>query len=88
MLVCPTGMSVSTPTLRFVTEHLRKHRATLRTRWRVLSSHQQTLMLLAHLRKGETYQDLAVGLGIGTTTAYRYLRQALAVLAALAPSRH
>ena len=41
-------------------------------------------MLLAHLRKGETYQDLAVGFGVGTTTAYRYLREGLAVLAALA----
>jgi DDE superfamily endonuclease len=86
VLVHPTGMSVSTQTLRFVTEHLRKHRATLRTRWRVLSSHQQALMLLAHLRKGETYQDLAVGFGVGTTTAYRYLREALAMLDALAPS--
>lgn len=86
MLVYPTGMSVSTQTLRFVTEQLRQHRATLRTRWRVLSSHQQALMLMAHLRKGETYQDLAVGFGVGTTTAYRYLREGLAVLAALAPT--
>lgn len=86
MLVYPAGMSVSTQTLTFVTQQLRKHRATLRTRWRVLSSHQQALMLLAHLRKGETYQDLAVGFGIGTTTAYRYLREGLTVLAALAPT--
>jgi hypothetical protein len=43
-------------------------------------------MLLAHLRKGETYRDLAVGFGVGTTTAYRYLREALNVLAALAPT--
>jgi hypothetical protein len=52
----------------------------------VLSSHQQALMVLAHLRKGETYCDLAVGFGVGTTTAYRYLREALMVLAALAPT--
>ena len=43
-------------------------------------------MVLAHLRKGETYRDLAIGFGVGTTTAYRYLREALAVLAALAPT--
>jgi hypothetical protein len=79
-------MSVSTQTLTFVTQQLRKHRRTLRTRWRVLSSHQQALMVLAYLRKGETYQDLAVGFGVGTTTAYRYLREALRVLAALAPT--
>jgi hypothetical protein len=79
-------MSVSTQTLRFVTEQLRQHRRTLRSRWRVLSSHQQAMMVMAHLRKGETYQDLAVGFGVGTTTAYRYLREALKVLAALAPT--
>lgn len=44
------------------------------------------MMVLAHLRKGETYRDLAVGFGVGTTTAYRYLREALSVLAAQAPS--
>jgi hypothetical protein len=35
------------------------------------------LTVLAHLRKGETYRDLAVGFGVGTTTTYRYLREAL-----------
>ena len=59
MLVYPVGMSVSTRTLTFVAQELRKHRRTLRSRWRVLPSHRQALMLLAHLRKGETYQDLA-----------------------------
>lgn len=43
-------------------------------------------MLLAHLKKGETYRDLAIGLKVGTTTAYRYLREGLDVLAALAPT--
>ena len=41
---------------------------------------------MAHLRKGETYADLACGFGIGTSTVYRYLREALELLAALAPS--
>jgi hypothetical protein len=40
----------------------------------------------AHLRKGETYQDLAGGFGVGTTTAYRYLREGKDVLAAQAPT--
>src|SRR5436190_19406849 len=79
-------MNVSTQSLRFLTQRLRAHRKASRTRWRVLSSHRQALMVLAHLRKGETYRDLAVGFGVGTTTAYRYLREALQVLAALAPT--
>ena len=41
---------------------------------------------MAYLRKGETYTDLAIGFGIGTTTAFRYIREALDVLAAMAPS--
>jgi len=86
VLVYPSGLSVSTRALRFVTDALRKHRRSTRTRWRVLSSGRQALMVLAHLRKGETYRDLAIGFGVGTTTAYRYLREALQLLAALAPT--
>jgi hypothetical protein len=41
---------------------------------------------VAYLRKGETYADLACGFGIGTSTAYRYLREALDLLAAMAPT--
>src|SRR6201991_3585274 len=36
--------------------------------------------------KGETYADLAVGFGVGTTTVFGYIREALDVLAALAPT--
>ena len=79
-------MDVPTQTLTFVTNAMRRHHQTQRTRWRILSSHQQALMVLAHLRKGETYRDLAMGFGIETTTAYQYLRQGLNVLAALAPT--
>ena len=41
---------------------------------------------MAHLRKGETDRDLAEGFGIGTSTVYRYLREGLALLAAMAPT--
>ena len=44
------------------------------------------MLVVAHLRKGETYPDLAGGFGIGTTTVFRYIREALDVLATLAPS--
>jgi hypothetical protein len=49
---------VATRTLTFVTTTLRAHRRWLGTRWRLPSSGRQTLMVLAHLRKGETYRDL------------------------------
>jgi hypothetical protein len=39
-------------------------------------------VVLAYLRKGETFEDLAAGFGIGRTTAWRYVnlrREALFV---------
>ena len=40
--------------------------------------------MAAYLRKGETYSDLAIGFAIGTTTVFRYIREALDGRAALA----
>ncbi|CAM5700940.1 glycine dehydrogenase (decarboxylating) subunit 2 [Streptomyces antimycoticus] len=42
--------------------------------------------MLAHLRCGHTYAQLAAGFGVGTTTAYRYIAEAVDILAALAPT--
>jgi len=42
--------------------------------------------VLAHLRKGETYTALAGGFGVGTTTVFRYIREGIDVLAAVAPT--
>ncbi|GGN86815.1 IS5 family transposase [Streptomyces albiflavescens] len=51
-----------------------------------MSAGRQALLALAHLRNGHPYAQLAAGFGIGTTTAYRYITEAVDVLAALAPS--
>jgi hypothetical protein len=77
---------VSNHAIITVSDALRHRRTVLGTRWRRLSAGQQALLVVAYLRKGETYADLATGFGIGTTTVFRYLREALEVLAALAPS--
>jgi hypothetical protein len=86
VLVYRSSMTVSTRHLTLVAKELREHRRQLGTRWRLLSSSEQALMVLAHLRKGETYRDLANGFGVGVTTAYRYLKEGLTVLAAMAPT--
>lgn len=86
MPVYPSGLNVSTRSLRFATNALRTHRRQGGTRWRVLSSGRQALLVLAHLKKGETYRDLAAGFGIGVSTVYRYLREGLHVLERLAPT--
>lgn len=44
------------------------------------------MLVLAYLCKGETYADLAGGFGIGLATVFRYCREALDVLAAMAAS--
>jgi hypothetical protein len=82
----PAGITVSNHALIRLSDALRHQRAAVGTRWRRLSTGEQALLVVAHLRKGETYADLAAGFAIGTTTAFRYIREALAVLAALAPS--
>jgi DDE superfamily endonuclease/Helix-turn-helix of DDE superfamily endonuclease len=82
----PAGMTVSNRSLTMLADALRRRRRELGTTWRRLDPGRQALLVLAHLRKGETYRDLAVGFAVGTTTVYRYLREGLDVLAALAPT--
>jgi hypothetical protein len=41
--------------------------------------------VLAYLRKGETFADLAGGFGIGTATAWRYVSETVGLLAARSP---
>lgn len=55
------------------------------TRWRRLPTARQALLALAHLR-GDTYARLAAGFGIGIATVYRSIREAVDLLAALAPT--
>jgi hypothetical protein len=40
------------------------------------------LTVLVYLKKGETFAQLAVGFGVGTTTAWRYVNETAALLSA------
>jgi hypothetical protein len=82
----PAGVTGSNHALITLSDALRQRRAQLGTRWRRLTVGEQALLVVAHLRKGETYADLAVGFGIGTTTVFRYITEAIEVLAVLAPT--
>ncbi|MEV6123612.1 IS5 family transposase [Streptomyces sp. NPDC052077] len=86
MLVYPSGVDVSSSTLRFLAERLRRRRRAISCRWRRLDAGRQALLALAHLRMGHTYAQLAAGFGVGTTTAYRYVTEAVDILADLAPT--
>jgi hypothetical protein len=62
---------------------LRRHRNQRATRWRKLTAGRQALLVIAYLRKGETYAESACGFTIGTSTVYRYVREAITLLAAM-----
>lgn len=82
----PGTITLSTAYLTRLADLLRTHRATIGSRWRKLSAGQQALLVLAHLRNGDTYPRLAAGFGVGVATVFRYVREAVDLLAALAPS--
>jgi len=86
VLSYPSAMTVSARVRTTVTDLLRRHRTVRATRWRKLPAGRQALLGVAYLRKGETHTDLAGGFGIGTSTVYRHLREAIALLAAMAPT--
>ena len=84
-LPCCSTLPLSRQTLTFAAGVIRRHRAWIGSRWRRLNPGQQALLVLAYLWKGETFTDLAAGFGVGTTTAWRYVRETVALLAGRAP---
>ncbi|WP_189282546.1 transposase family protein, partial [Streptomyces atratus] len=86
VLVCPSSIDLSSRTLRCLARRLSVRRGEIGTRWRRLTAGRQALLALAHLRCGDTYARLAAGFGVGIATVYRYIREAVEVLAALAPT--
>jgi hypothetical protein len=64
---------------------IRRHRKRIGSCWRKLNPGRLALLVLAYLRKGETFAELAAGFGIGTATAWRYVTETVALLAARSP---
>jgi hypothetical protein len=85
MLFYRAALPLSRKTLTFVAGLIRRHRAWIGSLWRKLNPGQQALLVLAHLRKGETFAELAAGFGVGVATAWRYVHETVALLAARAP---
>jgi DDE superfamily endonuclease/Helix-turn-helix of DDE superfamily endonuclease len=86
MLFYRAGLDLSPTTLNFVTNAIRDHRAGIGSRWRRLTCRDQALLVLAHLRNGDTYHRLAAGFGIGVATVCRYIHETVDLLSRLAPS--
>ena len=85
MLFYRACLPLSRSTLAYVSGVIRRHRRQIGSCWRRCTPGQQALLVLAHLRKGETFAELAAGFGVGTATAWRYVRETVALLAARAP---
>jgi hypothetical protein len=68
--------------LDFLTSLLQAHRMRIRCRWRRLGPARQALLVLAHLRCGDTFAQLAAGFEVSAVTVYRYVDEAVDLLAA------
>jgi hypothetical protein len=85
MLSCRACLPLSRATLACLAGVIRRYRRQIGSCWRKCNPGQQALLVLAHLRKGDTFAELAAGFGVGTATAWRYVRETVALLAARAP---
>jgi Helix-turn-helix of DDE superfamily endonuclease len=86
MLFYRAALPLSRQTLIYVAGVIRRYRRQIGSCWRKLSPGRQALLALAHLRKGETFADLAAGFGVSTATAWRYANETVRLLAARARS--
>jgi hypothetical protein len=85
MLFYRVTLPLSSQTLAYTAGVIRRHRRQIGSCWRKLGPGQQALLVLAYLRKGEAFADLAAGFGVGTATAWRYVTETVALLAAWSP---
>jgi len=85
MLFYPAALPLSRQTRAYTAGIIRRHRKHIGSPWRKLNPGPQALLVLAYLRKGETFAELAAGFGISTATAWRYVTETVALLAARAP---
>ncbi|RBQ12163.1 IS5/IS1182 family transposase [Spongiactinospora rosea] len=76
---------MSSQTLNHLAGILRRHRRQINSTPRRLTPGRQAMLVLVHLRKGETYAELAAAFAIGLATAWRYVTEAITLLAARSP---
>lgn len=90
MIAYPALLDVPTELVTFVAELLAAERVTrgTRTGTRVLSCTDQAVFALVWFRENRDIPLTGKGLGISQATAYRYLDEAVGVLAARAPDLH
>ncbi|SDI60508.1 DDE superfamily endonuclease [Sinosporangium album] len=85
MLFYRAAVDLSRATLNYFAGLLRRRRKAVRSAWRLLNPGRQALLVLAHLRKGETFAELGAGFGVSATTAWRYVEEAVPLLSGRSP---
>lgn len=85
MLFYRAAVDLSRSTLNYVAGIIRRHRKVIKSVWRQLNPGQQALLVLVHLRKGETFAELGAGFEVSTTTAWRYVQETVMLLSARSP---
>lgn len=83
-MCCLSRSRCPSRTLNHLTDRIRSRRKQHRSRWRRLDPGRQELLVLADLRNGDTDTRLAAGFAVGVPAAWRYVQEAVAVLAAAA----
>jgi hypothetical protein len=79
------AVDLSRSTLTYVTGIVRRHRKAIGSAWRLLTPGRQALLVLVHLRKGETFAEAGAGFGMSASTAWRYVEEVTALLSARSP---
>jgi len=88
MLFYRASLPLSRQTLAYAAGVVGRHRKGIGSKGRALTPGMQALMVLVYLRKGETFEQLGAGFGVSTTTAWRYVDEAVALLSARSPKLH
>ncbi|MEV5703577.1 transposase family protein [Actinoallomurus sp. NPDC052274] len=85
MLFYRAALPLSRQSLNYTAGLIRRHRAKIGSKGRVLNPTQQALLVLVYLRNGDTFASLAAGFATSTATAWRYVNETVDLLAARAP---
>jgi hypothetical protein len=85
MLFYRAALPLSRQTLHYLSGIIRRHRKKIGSLWRLLAPGRQALLVLAYLRKGDTFAELGAGFEVSDTTAWRYVEETIELLAQRAP---
>lgn len=84
-LVYQCRLPLSTRTLTYLADLLRRHLKAIRSRWRTLPPGKTAVIVLAVLRHDQRLADMAGGNDISATTVRRWRDELIGLLAAKAP---